>query len=58
MRIPPPVKENQMPGVRPDDGTVPLYRADVRGRRVMPEDKLAARPLGMISAEEKTSQRI
>ena len=44
MRIPPAVEENQVPGVRADDGTVSLDRADVRGRQVMAEDQLAARP--------------
>ena len=46
MRIVPPVEENQMPGVWPDDGAVPLYRANVRSGWVMREDKLAAAPSG------------
>jgi len=56
MRVPPPVEENQMPGVRPDDRAIPLDRAEVRGRRVMREDEFAARARQLIGTEQQAGQ--
>jgi hypothetical protein len=44
MRVLPAVEEDQVAGVRPDHGAVPLYRVNVGGRRIVREDELAARP--------------
>ena len=58
MRVLPAVEEDQMAGVRPDHRGVSLYRIDVGGRRMVREDKLAARPGQVIGTEQQTGQRV
>jgi hypothetical protein len=55
MRVPPSVKEDHLPGVRADDCTVLLHRADFRRIRVMREDKFATRSRRMIGRKEDQS---
>ena len=42
MRVVPAVEEEEVPGLRPDDGAVPLDGLQVRRCRVMSDDQLAA----------------
>jgi hypothetical protein len=58
MRVVPTVEEDQVAGVRPDHGAVALYRSDVGGRRIVPEDNLAARPGQVIGTEQQAGQRV
>jgi hypothetical protein len=54
----PAVKEDQMACVRPDYGAVPLDGVYARGIRVMCENKLASVSGAVISAEQKSGERI
>jgi hypothetical protein len=58
MRVLPAVEEDQVAGVRPDHGAVPLYRIDVGGRRSVREDELAACPSQVIGTEQQAGQRV
>jgi hypothetical protein len=58
MRVLPAVEEDHVAGVRPDHGAVPLDRIDVRGRRIVREDKLAACPSQVIGTEQQACQRV
>jgi len=58
MRMTPTVKEDQMTGLRPDDGAVPSNGIYARRIRVMCENKLASASGGVISAEQKAGERI
>jgi hypothetical protein len=56
MRVLPAVEEDQMAGVRPDYGAIPLHRVNVGGLRIVREDKLAARPGQVIGTEQQAGQ--
>jgi hypothetical protein len=58
MRVLPAVEEDQVAGLRPDHGAIPLYRVNVGGLRIVREDQLAARPGGVIGTEQQAGQRV
>jgi hypothetical protein len=58
MRMTPTFKEDQMAGLRPDDGAVPSNGIYARRIRVMCENKLASVSGAVISAEQKSGERV